>query len=276
MTVELRIDLEEGLSDQLLAELAEAGFSAFAYEDGALCAWGPPEAWRGASRTSIEGWVGRRVPGTPIEVSEVPDENWNAVWEASIEPVRAGPFVVLPSWAALAAEHEGLIPLRVDPKMSFGTGHHASTRLALALLAPRVSAGGRVLDVGTGTGVLAIGALLLGAGAAIGCDIDEWSVPNARECAALNGLSHRFEVRLGDLGVVTETGFDLVVANIISGVLVPILPALTDKMSGGGTLVMAGILSTERGRVVAAAESCGLRPVDEATEGEWWAGAWTR
>ena len=203
----------------------------------------------------------------------MPEQNWNAIWESSVQPEGAGPFLVLPSWASPSGAHRGLIPIRIDPKMSFGTGHHASTRLALELLGTRVPQGARVLDVGTGTGILALGALKLGASTALGCDIDSWSVPNARECADLNGLSDRFEVRLGDLDVIGETAFDLVLANIIRSVLVPMLPALAGRMRPGGALILAGLLESERGAVVDAAASVGLALDGEGREGEWWAGA---
>jgi ribosomal protein L11 methyltransferase len=173
-------------------------------------------------------------------------------------------------------QHGDRVPLIIDPKMSFGTGHHASTRLALTLAPGRVPPGGRVLDVGCGTGVLALGALKLGAARAIGCDIDEWSVPNARECAELNGLASRLDVRLGGLEVVPERDFDLVFANIIRSTLLEILPTLASKTTPGGHVVLAGLLEHERGEMVAAASDVRLALMEEASEDEWWAGAFRR
>lgn len=275
MTIELRVPLDAALTDELVAELAESGFDAFQHEKGTLKAWGPAGAWNDATRASLKAWLVERAPGVRPVVVRIPDQNWNELWEASVEPVAAGPFVVLPTWANPAEEHRGLLPLRIDPKMSFGTGHHASTRLALGLLATRVREGERVLDVGAGTGILALGALTLGASTAVGCDIDPWSVPNARECAAINGLAGRFEMRLGDLDVVPETGFGLVVANIIRSVLVPMLPELVRRMNRDGSLVLAGLLASERDVVIAAAGRAGLDLDGESVEGEWWAGAWS-
>ncbi len=271
MTVELRIPLSEELGELLVAELADAGFVAFAREGDELVAWGDRSIWTPDASSALSEWLRARSPASVARVIDHADENWNAVWEASIEPVVAGPFVVLPSWAAPAPEHAGLTVVRVDPKMSFGTGHHPSTRLAMDLLSRRVTAGATVLDVGTGTGVLAIAALHAGAARAIGCDIDTWSVPNARECAELNSLGGRFEVRLGNLDVVPEAGFDLVLANIIRSVLIPMLPALREKTVPGGSIVLAGLLATERDQVLRAAVSAGLTLLEEATEAEWWA-----
>lgn len=275
MTVALRIPIPEAPGEVLVAALAERGFDAFTREGDALVAYGPAAAWDDDARAAVTGWLTAHGYPAQVEATEIAPENWNARWEASIAPVVAGPFVVAPTWAE-PDDADGRIVLRVDPKMSFGTGHHPSTRLALALLAPRVTQGDRVLDVGTGTGVLAFGALKLGAATALGCDIDHWAVPNAAECAALNGVADRFEVRLGDLDEVPEEGFDLVLANIIRSVLVPMLPELAGKTRPGGTVVLAGLLTIERDRVLAAATTAGLSLVEEAGEGEWWACALTR
>lgn len=275
MTVALRIPIPEAPGEVLVAALAERGFEAFAREADVLVAYGPAGVWDDDARAAVTGWLAAHGYPTQVEATEIAPENWNARWEASIAPVVAGPFVVAPTWAE-PDDADGRIVLRVDPKMSFGTGHHPSTRLALGLLAPRVSDGDRVLDVGTGTGVLAFGALKLGAASALGCDIDPWSVPNAAECAALNGVEDRFEVRLGDLEVVPEGGFDLVLANIIRSVLVPMLPELAARTRPGGTVVLAGLLTIERDRVLAAATDAGLSFVEEAEEGEWWACALER
>ena len=227
--------------------------------------------WTDEARAYVEGWLAEHGVAAAVEATEIAEQNWNAQWESTITPVDAGPFIVAPTWADLPAEVDGKLVLLVDPKMSFGTGHHPSTRLALALLAPHVASGDRVLDVGTGTGVLAFGALKLGAASAVGCDIDTWSVPNAAECAALNGVQDRFDVRLGDLEVVPETGFDLVLANIIRSVLVPMLPELAEKTRPDGHVVLAGLLVTERETVISAAAAAGLTLVEEAAEGDWWA-----
>jgi ribosomal protein L11 methyltransferase len=271
VTVALRLPVPADLDDLLVAELAERGFEAFAREGDALVAYGPVGVWDDAARAAVGAWLSARGLPADVAADVIAPENWNARWEASIAPVAAGPFVVAPTWAEPGPAFEGRLVLRVDPKMSFGTGHHPSTRLALALLAPRVPPGARVLDVGTGTGVLAFGALKLGAASAVGCDIDPWSVPNAAECAALNGVADRFEVREGDLDAVPEADFDLVLANIIRSVLVPMLPALAAKTAGGGHVVLAGLLTAERAAVLAAATAAGLTLADEAGEGEWWA-----
>ena len=167
--------------------------------------------------------------------------------------------MIAPSWAGVGPEHNGQMRLTIDPKMAFGTGYHESTRLVLRLLPDVVLPGARVLDVGTGTGVLAIAALALGAQSAVGVDIDPWSVTNGTENATLNGVKDRFEVREGSLDVVPESAFDLVVANIIRSVLVPMLPDLVSKMAPRTPVVFAGLLGTERDAFLDAAGGGGAR-----------------
>ena len=119
-------------------------------------------------------------------------------------------------------------------------------------------------------------ALTEAAATALGVDIDPWSVANARENAEVNGVADRFENRLGSLEEVPETGFPLVLANILRSILVPMMPGLAAHLAPGGTLVLAGILQTERTAMLAATEASGLSVLEEATENEWWAVALSR
>lgn len=271
MTVALTLRVPDDLHDLAIAELAERGFDAFEQGAGTLMAYAPAAMWTDAVRARVERWLAAHALPTAVEERLIEPEDWNARWEATVRPVAAGPFVIAPTWAEPGPEHAGRTLLRIDPKMSFGTGYHPSTRLALGLLAPLVRGGERVLDVGAGTGVLALAALKLGAREAVGVDVDAWSVANARENAALNGLDAALDVREGSVEDVPERGFDLVVANIIRTVLVALLPDLAARMAPGGALVLAGLLARERDVMLDAAEIVGLALADEAAEGEWWA-----
>jgi ribosomal protein L11 methyltransferase len=153
--------------------------------------------------------------------------------------------------------------------MSFGTGYHETTRLMLGLLERHITSGARVLDAGTGTGVLAIAALKLGASSALGFDIDEWSYANALENARLNDVSGLFTVRQCDLPSVTESGFDLIAANIQKNVIEEMLPGLISRLAPGGTLLASGLLAGDRDAMVATLMRAGLALEDERREGEW-------
>lgn len=271
-TVRLTFRLPPDAREVAVALLADAGFDAFEEAPGALVAYAPADAWADPgsdARRAVDALVADGRADAP-ETEAVPDANWNALWEASIEPVEVGEFVLAPTWAE-PPPLGGRTLLRVDPKMAFGTGHHATTRLCLRLLAGRIPAGGRVLDVGTGTGVLAIAALARGAASAVGVDIDPWSVENARDNAVLNSVAARLDVRDGSAADVPETGFDLVCANIIRPVLQPMLPDLAVRAAPGAPVVLSGLLVAERERFLEALDAARLSLVEEASEGDWWA-----
>ena len=269
----LRLTLATDRPDAVVADLADLGFDAFEEADGAVVAYAPAARWDGPTAEAVAALAARL--GVAAETEVVPDRDWNAEWEAALQPIEAGPFVVAPSWAEVPPDLARRTTLRIDPKMAFGTGHHETTRICLRLLAEHPPQG-RVLDVGTGTGVLAIAALVLGADAALGVDIDPWSVTNGRDNAALNGVASRFEVREGSLDVVPETGFDAVVCNVIRSILTPMLGGLTDRAGPGAPLVLSGLLATERDAVVADLAGRGWSVQSEAAENEWWGARFAR
>ena len=198
----------------------------------------------------------------------IEDQNWNEQWEKTITPIEVHPFWIRPTWHD-ASVPEGKIELIIDPKMSFGTGYHESTRLMLGALPEMVKKGDLVLDAGTGTGVLGFGALKLGAASVQAFDIDPICQENAEENASLNGLSEQFDVRTGDESVVSGQ-FDIVLANINREALRGMIPALHDMMNSDGRLGLAGLLTTDRELMVSTLQMEGLSVVRETEEGEWW------
>ncbi len=269
-TVELVLDVPDRYHEVLIAELADLDFESFTEEDDRLRAYVPATRWSAVRREHVERWLRAHALPDAIEERLVRDENWNARWEETVRPLAVGRFLIKPTWAEVPPEHADKVLLEIDPKMSFGTGYHESTRLALRFLPGLVRGGERVLDAGTGTGVLAIAALKLGAASALGFDIDSWAQANATENALLNGVADRFAVREGSLDAVPEAPFDLAFANINRNVLVELLPGLAAKLAPGGRLVLAGLLHSDRDAMLDAARDAGLSLYDEATENEWW------
>jgi ribosomal protein L11 methyltransferase len=207
----------------------------------------------------------------PILVREIEDRNWNAEWEATIQPIRVGPFVVRPSWSDPPEPGDDAVDLVIDPQMSFGTAYHESTRLLLRSLTDVVRPGMRVLDAGTGTGILAIAALLAGAESAVGFDIDPWALSNAPQNAMLNHVGDRFDVREGTLDTVASSArFDAAFANINRRVLEEMLPRLAQAAPVVG---ISGLLVSDRPRMIERVASSGMRIRAEMTEQNWWA-AW--
>lgn len=270
-TIELTLYLDDTLQEYAVAELSDLDFDTFLQEDDCLKAYVPASKWNDVKREQVERWMAANAPGAELEERVVEPENWNRKWEETIQPIVVGPFLVKPTWAGVPPGEEDKILLEIDPKMSFGTGYHESTRLALRFLPEAVHEGDKVLDAGTGTGILAIAAVKLGAGSVIAFDIDEWAQENAVENLYLNGVADRITFREGGLEVVPEAGFDLILANIQLNVLLEMVPDFARKIRPGGRLVLAGLLREQREPMLDGAASYGCTLVQEDTEGQWWA-----
>jgi ribosomal protein L11 methyltransferase len=201
---------------------------------------------------------------------EIPDTDWHARWRAGVTPVTVGAVTVAPPWLA----PEGWTPhdgggddhtILIEPGQAFGTGHHETTAGCLDALQRIPLGGARVLDVGTGSGVLAIAASRLGAAAVVGIDTDPIAVETAVANAEANGVA--FDVRVGSVGSVDAT-FDVVVANLDTATLGGLAGALVARLGPGGTLVASGVSVERADEAVAAFDGAGL-PVDVRARGEW-------
>jgi len=272
--IELAITTEPSAFDTIAGSLAIEGFEGF-WEDGnTLRAYMREELWNADRLEGLRRTLSRitgtlSLPPPSLTITPVAEENWNRIWEESIRPVRVTErIVVAPTWHPHSAG-PGEIVLTIDPKMSFGTGYHETTRLMLSLMERHLTPGARVLDAGTGTGILAIAALKLGARSALGFDTDEWSSVNAAENARLNGVSGLFTVRQGDLRDVPETGFDLIGANIQKNVIEEMLAGFVSRLAPGGILLVSGLLAADREEMIGSLKGAGLLPADERCEGEW-------
>jgi ribosomal protein L11 methyltransferase len=202
----------------------------------------------------------------------VDEADWADAWKAQFPVMRVGRrLVIRPTWRRHRGAPDDVV-LALDPGMAFGTGLHPTTRLCLVALERLAGegrlAGARVLDVGCGSGILAIAAMRLGAADALGLDTDpiaiEATVANARR----NRLARRVHARLGSLPS-GQRPFDLVAANLIAGVLVPLAPSLRAELAGGGRLVASGIFIDREREVRRAFEDAGLTVTDRTAEGDW-------
>ncbi len=207
-------------------------------------------------------------PVGPLQVRAVDDADWTDAWKRHYVPQRIGRVVIVPSWVSHeAAPGDAVITL--DPGMAFGTGLHPTTRACLELLQEVSPMPPRVLDVGSGSGVLALAALRLGAESAVGCDTDPLAVDAARANAERNGLGSRLEVRHGSLPEVAGERFPLVLANLVAAVLVGLAPRLAAHLAPGGALVAGGIIAGRGNEVVDAFGAVGLAVVEKRDDGEW-------
>lgn len=209
------------------------------------------------------------------------DEDWSVRWKKGLAPRTVGPRIIVTQPWNPVEEGRGEIVIVVDPSSAFGTGEHASTRGALRLMQTELRGGERVLDVGTGSAILAIAAARLGAVEVLAVEADEDAMETARENLERNHVTEQVELvhALADanyLADVQGSGFDLIVANVLSGVLVPLLPALGRSLKPGGRLILGGILDTEAAQVVNAAAGAGLAFRRSDREQEWWTGLFLR
>ncbi len=206
------------------------------------------------------------VESAPIDV---PDEDWARRSQDALGAVCVGRVVVAPPWlmpgAASAAGH---LPVTILPSMGFGTGHHQTTRLCLALLQARDLAGLRVLDVGTGSGVLAIAAWRLGADSILGVDDDGDAVAAAGENLELNGAAGAITIRHGDFRLMAGLEADVVLANLTGALLLRQAGTLAAAVAPGGSLVVSGLTLDEE-EAVAGALGVLLNPAGRLVEGEW-------
>lgn len=269
-TIELTAYVADDQQEFWIAELADYDFDTFVQEDDHVKAYGPAASWDDTKRESLQAWLIGQGIETPLEERLFEPADWNRQWEEALQPIAVGPFLIRPTWTETPAAYTQHTLIQIDPKMSFGTGYHESTRLVLRFLPETVKAGDTVLDAGSGTGVLAIATIKLGATAALAFDIDEWAQENAVENFVLNDVADHITFRAGGIEVIPETGFDLVLANINRNVLEAYLSDFANKVRPQGHVILAGLLQTDRSRMLALAEPFGLHLANEATEGEWW------
>ena len=204
-----------------------------------------------------------------IRLTRVEDADWANTWKSSFPPQRIGKhWLVVPSWEEVTpAPHECLIVL--DPGMAFGTGYHATTQLVLCLLEDVLQGGAEILDLGTGSGILAIAAAKLGAAAITATDIDPQAITVAQENATINGVNSRIRWQQGNLFETIDASFDLITANILTKVLLPMIPQAPCFLKPGGRLILSGILKEEDALIQQALSHAGLRCLKSMEIEEW-------
>jgi len=268
--IKLVISIDDDYQETLISELLELEFDAFEQQDGRIITYVPKERFSDVHRERIEGIL-RAYPGNGfIETEEVvADRNWNEEWEKTIEGQAIGKFYVKPTWQRGDAPG-GSILLEIDPKMAFGTGYHETTRLMLKLLPDVIKEDDLVLDAGTGTGILAVAAVKLGAEKAFAFDIDEWSITNTKENVLLNGVENRVEVRKGSLETIPKgSSYDVIMANIERNTIIDMLPHLRNILKPKGRVLLSGLLKKDEKSITNKLEELNLKIREIRHENEW-------
>ena len=204
-----------------------------------------------------------------LQLREVSEDSWINNWKPYFQITPVGQhFVIKPAWKEYKSKPEDLV-LDIDPGAAFGSGTHHTTAMCLAALEKIIRPGMQVVDVGTGSGILAIGAIKLGAGSVQAVDIDSTAVRQAQANLARNGIGRQVTVREGDLLTGTAGQFDLIVANILADIVISMLPDVPGKLKTGGRFLTSGIIVERQEDVVTAARQAGLHLLNVTTSGGW-------
>jgi ribosomal protein L11 methyltransferase len=254
-----------GNRDGVIAALFASG-SQGVLEDGAsLVTHFPPDA----QLDDIRNEVLTADPQATVVITSTPDADYSQ-WRASVSAHRIGGLTIAPPW--LAAELDPATTVAIDPAMAFGTGEHPTTRSVVLLMQSVIRPGDVVADLGSGSAVLSIAAAKLGAARVAAIELDHDAIENAEENVRSNGVADRVEVLEGDASTLLPllAPVRVVLANIISSVLLELLPTMRSSLAPDGQAIMSGILSAERSTIVAALQAGRWRIEAETTEDAWW------
>lgn len=268
--LELTVKLvpREPWADILTAELAEAGYESFVDTEDGIQAYAQVSAIdidHPTKSTFLETEHGDVK--AEVEVKIIPQQNWNAVWESDFQPVVVEQYLSILAPFHERTGHRGMI-VEILPKMSFGTGHHQTTWMMSKALFELDRIPDQVLDMGTGTGVLAIIAEKLGANHVVAVDIEDWSVENTIENAERNGCS-RIEALCGDIDILEGRTFGLILANINKNVLKAHMESYAMMLEKNGTLLLSGFFDTDVDELVTYAEQFGLMKIRILNKDNW-------
>ena len=281
-------------SDVLSAMAGEVGFESFEETADGLLGYVQQSLFSEAALQEVIADFPFDGVSIKYEIREAEDRDWNEAWEQEgFEPIVLPGLIIhdghhLPADEfSLHTPHSTLLDIEIDAHQAFGTGTHETTRMVvkhsgtvLSCLTNRPqelsnkkepSPSVRVLDCGTGTGILSIAALKLGASEAVGYDIDEWSVDNARHNAVINRVDDRFTSLLGDVSILKEVKgtFDLVMANINRNILLADLPMMHEKMAPGARLILSGFYTTDCPMLIEKAQSLGMTLTNQDEDHDW-------
>lgn len=264
--------LFQDVCDVLAAMAGEAGFETFEQTPAGLTGYIQQEAFNDERIQLLLS----QMPFDDIQISfniaEAEDRDWNEQWEQEgFEPVSVGEHLIIHDGRHVPHPAPDQLLIEIDAKLAFGTGNHQTTRLMADALMALPLSNCTILDCGTGTGILAILALLQGAQSAVGYDIDEWSVDNARHNAVLNGVDDRFSSILGDSAVISNLPypFDVVTANINRNILLADLPRFRQAMKPRATLLLSGFYTEDIPLLSAKAAELGFALISNRQEAEW-------
>jgi ribosomal protein L11 methyltransferase len=267
--VSIRTDIDSG---ELLAMLQDSETLGSWEEDGVLHIFWPEDRWNTDALEDLKNVLARmgvHAREEDLTVTAVPDQDWNATWAASLHPILLGRRVrIRQSWHAADAEFSG-IELVIDPKRAFGTGYHATTQLVVEWLEDHIHGGERILDAGTGSGILAMSAIRLGAASALGIDNDPVAVECAQEYAKVNGFGPELDLRVASFDDLDAGKFDVIVANLDIRTLPRLCASLRRLMNNGAVACLSGLQEQDYEEVAAALRRAELEIIARRHREDW-------
>lgn len=252
-------------TDILIAELSELGFDSFVETQKGLLAYVKKENWNPLALQNVQ-ILSNENCSINYEVSEIEQENWNEQWESNFEPINVDNQCVVR--APFHDKPDVEFDIVIMPKMSFGTGHHETTYMVLQLGLALNFKGKTVLDMGCGTGVLSILASMKGASSVDAIDIDNWSYLNAMENVAGNNCE-QINVLEGDVNVLTNQKYDIIMANINRNILLSDIPIYVKHMKKGGVLLLSGFYQEDISLISKECEVNGLSFQENLEKNNW-------
>ena len=271
-TIEAPAELMQDARDILSALAGEAGFETFEDTDEGVKGYVQQGLFDEALLKALIGDFPLPLCTVAYTVNEAEDKDWNEQWEQQgFEPIVVNDTLVIHDGRHLPSDIRPQTSIEIDAHLAFGTGTHETTRMMVGQLMSLDLTDKRVLDCGTGTGILGIAALKLGAREAVGYDIDEWSADNARHNAVINMVDGQFTSLLGDASILKEVSgqFDVVLANINRNILLNDMEAFVGKMAPHSTLLLSGFYEQDIPMLEEKAASLGLKKQTQQHDGDW-------
>jgi len=267
--IKLVINVADDYQESLIAELFDMDFDGFEQRDEKIITYISKEQFGISDRERIDQLLGAYPGDGYIESEEVvADQNWNEQWEQTIKAQVIGQFFVKPTWSRDHVPDDKIL-LEIDPKMSFGTGYHETTRLMLRALPKIIQKGDVIVDAGTGTGILSIAAVKLGAKRALAFDIDEWSIANTKENILLNEVKQAIVIKKGSSEVIPDSfSAELILANIERNTILSLLQDFKTSLKAGGKMLLSGLLESDEEQVVRELKD-DFKILDISLENEW-------
>ncbi len=271
--LEISITGNQNQQELLIPTMIELGCDAFQQIDYKLLCYIDKSKWTTEKYQSLINDLRNILHvvsvNSAVEFRELVEEDWNKSWERSLKPIEIGDkLVIKPSWCNYENK-DNRLTIQIDPKMSFGTGYHETTRLTLTLLEKYVFDNCSILDVGTGTGILAIAAVKLGANSAVGLDNDLWSIENAKENIKNNHVEDKVIITTKTLQDFLPLTFDMIAANLTLNMIIEMLKDFNRLLKKNGILLLSGLLYSDQNKIMEALLSSQFSLNEIINENEW-------